>query len=78
MYREQRQGVDGLADVSANWNDGGMEADTGATATDIVTALTAIGIEVTPADVSANWQAYRELAALFNAGLRGPASRAWP
>lgn len=50
-----------------------MEADTGATAADIVMALRTAGIDVTPADVIANWQTYRQLAALFNAGLRAEA-----
>ena len=48
-----------------------MEADTGATAADVVAALRANGITVTADEVSQHWQAYRELAHLFNLGMAG-------
>ena len=46
-----------------------MEADTGATAADVVAAMRSIGIAVTAEDVATNWDAYRELARLFNVGI---------
>jgi hypothetical protein len=46
-----------------------VEADTGATAADVVAALRTIGIDVSAEDVAEHWDDYQLLAALFNANV---------
>lgn len=48
-----------------------MEADTGATAADVVAALRTLGLVVTAEDIAASWDTYRELARVFNCHVLG-------